>query len=520
VHLVDNLISKVHVFGLHFASLDIRQESSIHGKALEEIAEKEDILPKDYAKKSAEEKMQILTSIKGKANTDHYEDIIQDTMLTMAAVKDIQEYNGPEGCHRYVISQCNTALNVLEVYGLFLLSGWDKKSLSIDIVPLFETVQDLRQAAGIMKTLYENKGYRAHLEKRNMKQTIMVGFSDGTKDGGYFMANWSIYKAKEELTKISLENGVDVVFFDGRGGPPSRGGGKTHKFYASMGKNISNQEIQLTVQGQTVSSNFGTIDSAQFNLEQLIHAGISNDLFTTRNVTLTETEENLLDDLAGESFKAYTDLKNHPDFLDYLSHISPLKFYGQTNIGSRPTKRGGTAKLDLKDLRAIPYVASWSQLKQNVTGYFGLGTALEQLEKAGKFTELKNLYKTSLYFKTLLDNSEMAMNKCYFPLTEHLANNEHYGEIWNKINQEYERTKKFVLKLSGKSELMADYPVDQLSIGVRERIVLPLTTIQQYAIGQIRALEEKNAKSPLKDSYEKLVIRCSFGIINAARNSV
>ncbi|MET0242124.1 MAG: phosphoenolpyruvate carboxylase [Flavitalea sp.] len=520
VHLVDNLISKVHVFGLHFASLDIRQESSIHGKVLEAIAEKEDILPKDYAKKTPEEKIQILTSVKGKANPDNYEDIIQDTLLTMAAVKDIQEYNGPEGCHRYVISQCNTAVNVLEVYGLFLLSGWDKKSLSIDIVPLFETVEDLRQASVIMKTLYENKAYRAHLEKRNMKQTIMVGFSDGTKDGGYFMANWGIYKAKEELTKISLENGVDVVFFDGRGGPPSRGGGKTHKFYASMGKNISNKEIQLTVQGQTVSSNFGTIDTAQFNLEQLIHAGISNDLFTTRNVTLTEKEEDLLDELGDESFKAYTDLKKHPDFLDYLSHISPLKFYGQTNIGSRPTKRGGTAKLDLKDLRAIPYVASWSQLKQNVTGYFGLGTALEQLEKAGKFAELKELYKTSLYFKTLLDNSEMAMKKCYFPLTEHLATNEHYGEIWNKISQEYERTKKYVLKLSGKSELMADYPVDQLSISVRERIVLPLTTIQQFAIGQIRTLEEKNTKSPLKESYEKLIIRCSFGIINAARNSV
>jgi phosphoenolpyruvate carboxylase len=519
-HLVDNLISKVHVFGLHFASLDIRQESTVHNKVFEEIAEKENILPKDYGKKTADEKINILTSVSGRANPDLYEDIIKDTLLTVAAVKEIQEYNGIEGCHRYVISQCNTALNVIEVYALFLLSGWQKESLPVDIVPLFETVEDLQQAAGIMSTLYENKSYRAHLENRNMKQTIMVGFSDGTKDGGYLMANWSIYQAKEELTKISREHGIDVVFFDGRGGPPARGGGKTQKFYASMGKNISNEEIQLTIQGQTVSSNFGTTDSAQYNLEQLIHAGISNDLFSTRSITLRDDEHDLLEELAGESFKAYTALKNHPDFLDYLSNISPIKFYGQTNIGSRPTKRGASNKLDLKDLRAIPYVGAWSQLKQNVTGYYGVGSALQQLEKIGKMPELKKLYNDSLFFKTLLDNCEMSMKKCYFPLTEYLSSHPQYGEIWNRIYEEYELTKKYICMLSGKSELMADYPVEQLSIQVRERIVLPLTTIQQFAVGRIREYEEKFKTTPLRESYEKLIIRCSFGIINAGRNSV
>jgi phosphoenolpyruvate carboxylase len=519
-HLVDNLISKVHVFGLHFASLDIRQESSVHGQVLDEIAEKESVLPKDYASKSAEEKIEILTGLSGKANPELYDEIVKDTLLTVAAVKDIQQYNGTEGCSRYVISQCNTALNVIEVYALFLLCGWQKESMAIDIVPLFETVEDLQQAPAIMSTLYQNPVYQAHLKSRNMKQTIMVGFSDGTKDGGYLMANWSIYKAKEELTQISRQHDIDVVFFDGRGGPPSRGGGKTHKFYASMGRNISNEEIQLTIQGQTVSSNFGTIDSAQYNLEQLIHAGISNDLFSTRDITLRGDEHGLLEELAGESYKAYTALKNHPDFLDYLSNISPIKFYGQTNIGSRPTKRGGSSKLNLKDVRAIPYVGAWSQLKQNVTGYYGLGSALLQLEKNGKMADLKKLYKDSLFFKTLLDNCEMSMKKCYFPLTEYLSSHVHYGEIWNKIYEEYELTKKYVLMLSGKSELMADYPVEQLSIQVRERIVLPLTTIQQYAIGQLREHEEKFTKSPLRESYEKLIIRCSFGIINAGRNSV
>jgi phosphoenolpyruvate carboxylase len=407
----------------------------------------------------------------------------------------------------------------MEVFGLFLLSGWSKDTLDIDIVPLFETIDDLQGAAEIMESLYKNDVYSQHLKRRNKRQTIMLGFSDGTKDGGYLMANWSIYKAKEELTSVSRNYGIDVVFFDGRGGPPARGGGKTHKFYASMGNNISNEEIQLTIQGQTVSSNFGTVDSAQFNIEQLLNAGISNHLFSAREKTLQQEDEVLLKELADESLKAYIQLKNHPDFLNYLSHISPLKFYSETNIGSRPAKRGSSSKLALKDLRAIPFVGAWSQLKQNVTGYYGVGMALQALDKSGKLPAIKQLYKNSQFFKTLIDNCEMAMKKCFFPLTEYLSNDARYGEIWNMIFHEYELTKKYIFQLSGKSELMFDYPVEQLSIQTRERIVLPLTTIQQYAMTRIRQLEEQQAPAGPKEIFEKLVIRCSFGIINAGRNS-
>jgi phosphoenolpyruvate carboxylase len=385
---------------------------------------------------------------------------------------------------------------------------------------LFETIDDLRSAAEIMKTLYEDTSYSRHLSNRNNRQTIMVGFSDGTKDGGYFMANWSIYKAKEELTAISKRYNIDVVFFDGRGGPPARGGGKTHKFYASMGKNISNKEIQLTIQGQTVSSNFGTIDSAQFNIEQLLNAGISNELFSTRHVTLEANEEALLQSMANESFKAYIELKEHPDFLNYLTYVSPLKFYAETNIGSRPAKRNSSARINLKDLRAIPFVGAWSQLKQNVTGYYGVGSALAALEAQGKLMELKALYSNSLFFKTLIDNCEMAMKKCFFPLTEYLSQHPKYGEVWNKIYREYELTKRYVFLLTGKNELMFDYPVEQLSIQMRERIVLPLTTIQQYAMLRIREMEEQlSQNNAMRENFEKLVIRCSFGIINAGRNS-
>lgn len=520
-YLVDNLINKVQVFGLHFASLDVRQESSVHNTVLEEIAQKAGALPENYGSLNEKEKIKVLSTTGADIGVHNFDEgITKDTLQTIKAIRDIQQYNGKAGCNRYIISQCNSALNVIEVYGLFCLSGWKKDELDIDIVPLFETIDDLEEAGEIMKTLYANKEYREHLRRRKDRQTIMLGFSDGTKDGGYLMANWGIYKAKKELTRISREEGIDVVFFDGRGGPPARGGGKTHKFYASMGKDIAHNEIQLTIQGQTVSSNFGTVDSAQYNMEQLLNAGISNELFSTRERTLEEEEENLLLELSEEGLKSYQSLKNHPNFMEYLVQVSPLKFYSATNIGSRPAKRGGSARISLKELRAIPYVGAWSQLKQNVTGFYGVGSAMQTLDKKGKFPAVKKMYKENLFFKTLIDNCEMAMKKSFFPLTEYLSQDPKYGEIWNNIYQEYELTMRYLFQLSGKNELMADYPVEQLSITMRERIVLPLTTIQQFAMTRIREREERLAAASEKEIYEKLVIRCSFGIINAGRNSV
>lgn len=520
VSLIENIINKVHVFGLHFAAIDIRQDSSVHTSLLDLIAEREEVLPHDYASLTEQEKIDLLVNIEGIADPEKYEEgVLRDTLKSISAIKTIQQYNGQEGCNRYIISQCNSALNVLEVYALFLLSNWKKEQLTVDIVPLFETVEDLKNASGIMASLYENKVYKDHLARRGNTQTIMLGFSDGTKDGGYLMANWSIYKAKRELTQISKKYEIDVIFFDGRGGPPARGGGKSHKFYASMGKEISNKEIQLTIQGQTVSSSYGSIEAARFNMEQLLNAGISNELFSDKEKTLTDAEEQVMDELATESLKAYVDLKNHPEFMNYLANISPLKFYGETNIGSRPSKRGTSSKLTIKDLRAIPFVGSWSQLKQNLTGYYGVGIAIQALDKKGKLNEVKELYKNSLFFKTLIDNCEMSMKKCFFPLTAYLTDDPKYSEMWNRIYDEYKLTEKYVLEISDKDELMGDYPVESLSIQMREKIVLPLLTIQQYCMAKIRQLDEKQASDEEKQIYQKLVMRCSFGIINAGRNS-
>jgi len=310
---------------------------------------------------------------------------------------------------------------------------------------------------------------------------------------------------------------LTAVFFDGRGGPPARGGGNTHDFYASLGDTIEDKEVQITIQGQTISSNFGKPVSCLFNLEQLLSAGIENDVFRNKKTQLSDKEKALLESLAEAGYKAYLDLKLHPKFVPYLEKITPLSFFGDTNIGSRPVKRNQGDALKFEDLRAIPFVGSWAQMKQNIPGFYGVGSALKQLKSEGKLKELKTLYKQSLFFRTLLANSMMSLTKSYYPATAYLSKDKEFGEFWKKMFNEYKLSVQMILEVSGLSELMESNPLNRDSVKMRERIVLPLITIQQYALQQLRSMESQEKQ--YEKQYRKLALRCMFGIINAARNS-
>ena len=519
---LDDFINKVRIFGFHFATLDIRQDSRVHHKAFTQIVKDlqhtgDTTFPKNYEFLDEDEQIEILAVVKGSIDPKMLtDDTSVSTIESIYALKEIQARNGERGANRYIISNNQTALNVMETFAMLNLCGFENE-LPVDVIPLFETVEDLQNAEQVMRTIYSNRTYRYHLEKRKNKQTIMLGFSDGTKDGGYLMANWGIFKAKEALTKVSREFNIEVIFFDGRGGPPARGGGKTHQFYASLGPTIEDKEIQLTVQGQTISSNFGTKNSAQYNLEQLISSGIKNDIFTKDQ--LNDQNRKLIEDMAEISYKTYVDFKNHAQFLPYLEKMSTLKYYAKTNIGSRPSKRGGSDKLDFSALRAIPFVGSWSQLKQNVPGFFGLGTALKKYEDANRFDEIIEFYNTSDFFKTLLENSMMSLTKSFFELTAYMADDAEFGEFWKLIYEEYKTTKRLLLKLTGHKELMENFPVGKASIEIREKIVLPLLTIQQFALKQIQELQSSEGNAENIAVYEKMVMRSLFGNINASRNS-
>jgi len=208
-------------------------------------------------------------------------------------------------------------------------------------------------------------------------------------------------------------------------------------------------------------------------------------------------------------------------FIPYLERMSTLKYYAKTNIGSRPSKRGTSDKLIFSDLRAIPFVGSWSQLKQNVPGFYGVGTALKQYEDRGEFDKVEQLYNNSKFFRTLLENSMMSLTKSFFDLTKYMSKDEEFGEFWNIIYTEYLTTKRLLLKLTGYEELMENEPSGKASIEVRESIVLPLLTIQQYALKKIQELEKAGVADDDEEKkiFEKIVTRSLFGNINASRNS-
>lgn len=510
--MLDHFIDKVKIFKTHFATLDIRQDHSKHILAVETILKGNGYIKDSLDELSETELVNLLVKENIKVDPETYEDIVRDTLLNIRQLKEIQAKNGEDGCNRYIISNSEDIFSVLFVYGLFRWSGWQDDSITFDIIPLFETMKGMEEAEGVMQYLFDLPEYRSHLNQRKDSQTMMLGFSDGTKDGGYVKANWSILKTKEQLSKVCKKNHVKALFFDGRGGPPARGGGKTHRFYASQTKDIANHEIQLTIQGQTITSTYGTKEQFKHNSEQLLTAGLSNNLFGKENV-ISKEHRKLLEELSELSFAKYDELKQHEMFISYLENRSTLKYYQKANIGSRPGKRGNKEKLTLSDLRAISFVGSWSQLKQNVPGYFGIGTAIKTIRESGRLRELKKMYKEVPFFKALMHNSMMSLTKCYFELTSYMKEDEKYGEFWNILHKEYELSKEMLLLISGYDVLMENEAISRESIQIRESIVLPLLVIQQYALQKI------GQNTTYKELYEKIVTRSLYGNINASRNS-
>lgn len=512
---INSFIAKVRTFGFFFASLDIRQDSRVHHEIVCAILHELKELDNYNNLQTDEEKFDFLFNFNKRIDAESLsDDTAKETVKYINLLLQIQKNNGEESCNRYIISNTQSAINLFELLFLFKVCGYSPEALPFDVIPLFETVSDLENAPKVMQLLYSNKFYCQYLRHRENKQTIMLGFSDGTKDGGYITANWKIYQAKQALSEVSRSNGISVVFFDGRGGPPARGGGDTHAFYASLGKSIENKEIQITIQGQTISSKFGKIEVAKYNLEQLLTAGLVNSIDSNNHRDFTNSELDVLNTLSDYSLAHYKNLKAHPQFLDYLEHVTVLNYYAQTNIGSRPAKRNN-GKLSLDSLRAIPFVGAWSQMKQNIPGFYGFGHALEKYSIENDETALFELYNKSLFFKALVLNSMQSLAKTNFELTRYLEKNETYGAFWKILENEFNLSTKWLLKLANYHELLQEDRNNMKSIMLREKLVLPLLIIQQYALLKIQDCEDET----LKEKFKKLIVRCFFGNINATRNA-
>ncbi len=523
-NLVERLYTRVRSFGFHFATLDIRQDSRIHAACVAEIREFigscDSVISDDpeylitYLQNQPQTQVQKWAAELTEYLIQQGKEVLADCISTIPVIAEIQRENGDSGCHRYIISNSGSVEDVLNVWLIAAFGGMNQQHLPLDITPLFETIPDLHAAQSVMSELFQNRLYREHVQHRGNRQVIMLGFSDGTKDGGYVTANWEIFKAKEQLTAITKAAGIRVEFFDGRGGPPARGGGNTHRFYRSLGKDIEGRTIQLTIQGQTITSLYGTEDSARYNMEQLVSAGIENSMFPDDSILLTEQGRNVMEAISESSSRAYQALKDHPQFVPYLEKMTPLRLYGKAKIGSRPTRREGKSEQSsFASLRAIPFVGAWGQVKQNIPGYFGFGTALSALREKGIGDELEQLYQNNLFFQTLVDNSMQSLAKTFFALTRYQQEDPEFGPFWHILHDEYQRSVHELLAVSKQSSLLAQEEKIRQSIRLREQMVLPAVVIQQYALQQLRS--GNNEKT-----FSQLVVKSLAASINAGRNVV
>jgi phosphoenolpyruvate carboxylase len=524
IEVLDNLIAKVKVFGFHFAPVDIRQNSKIHKRVVNNILREQDSNGNTFVDEFDRLKHYAFNNF---ILPEVISEEASEALETIEAIKDIQSKNGEEGCSRYIISNTSEPEDVLRVMLLARAKGLIKNyeievdgitetlnTVPLDITPLFETIDDLANSEQTMNTLFQLKEYRKHLVARGNKQYIMLGFSDSNKDGGPTASIWSIKETKERLIELGKKYGIEIIFFDGRGGPASRGGGSTHDYY--RGANIYARQIELTIQGQSVGTYFGSPPLAMYNYEQYLSAAVENMLSLLeddsvesqkcreifRSYKFSPEENEIIQQLIQSSREHYAGVVNpesgdviiegllrDPKFIPYLKNITPLNFLSNVSIASRPVARNTDGELQLEDLRAISFVTAWTLMAQNIGGYYGVGTSLKELIEGGQLDKLRTMYKHSLPFKTWISNVMQSLKKTNLALTKYLESNEEYGSIYKKIKDEYELTINAINKITGYSEtdLMSDRPTAKLSVEARLDLIFPQYVIQHAILERLHA---------------------------------
>jgi phosphoenolpyruvate carboxylase len=353
----------------------------------------------------------------------------------------------------------------------------------LQIVPLFETIDDLCKAPTLVTQLLRDPQYRAHLATCGNRQRLMLGYSDSSKDGGYLPSCWELYKAQEALQQVGLEEQIGLELFHGRGGTIGRGGGPAYRAILSQPPGTVRGRLRLTEQGEVINQKFGLPAIALRNLDTIAAATLLATVSMPDTITgLPDAWRNCLDFLSDRAYSAYRSLVEDPDFLQYLHEATPLDLIGRLNMGSRPARR--TAGNDLSELRAIPWVFAWMQSRHTLPGWYGLGSALAALSTsdAGASALLQELYRSWPFFQSVIDNAMMAMAKADIHIAAHyagLVRNQTLGQrIFRRIAAEYRLTERHILALTGYRALLQNTPVLQSSIARRNPYVDPLSFLQ------------------------------------------
>jgi phosphoenolpyruvate carboxylase len=520
-----NLRRAAEVFGFHLAPLDMRQHSAIIEQTVSELfshssgkanyADLDETAKRNVLLDALQAGRVLLTDI------GRYSDVPQSELRIMQAAAEIHRRFGRDALPNHIISKTDAVSDMLEVALMLqqvgLLEGSD--TLHVNIIPLFETIEDLRGGGKIMDELFSLPWYRKLLKSRGDTQEVMLGYSDSNKDGGYLTANWELYKAELELVKVFEKHGIELRLFHGRGGTVGRGGGPSYDAILAQPPGSVNGQIRITEQGEVIASKYSNPEIGRRNLETLIAATMEATLLHHHGADSTMPEyHRIMEELSRDAFAAYRKLVYEtPGFTGYFFTATPIREIAELNIGSRPSSRKASDRIE--DLRAIPWVFSWALSRTMLPGWFGYGSAVRQFvarEGEAGLKQLQAMYKNWAFFRGLMSNMDMVLSKTdmgiasrYAELVEDLELRE---RIFGAINNEWETTVEMLFAVTGNTTLLQDDPAFARSLLTRTPYIDPLNHLQVALLQRHRAGDN--------DEKVKRAIHLTInGIATGLRNS-
>ena len=512
-NIADALIA-AKTFGLHLATLDVRQDSRVHEVILAEMFKHADVedeyLKLDEAKRVELLREELRSSRPLLAGTVKLSSQTRELLDALQVIRNAIELE-PESIGTYIISMAHDVSDVLEVLILFREVGlWTVQdgqvTCPIDVAPLFETVDDLARGKQVLEQLFAEPAYVSQLRARGEFQEIMLGYSDSNKDGGYWAANWRLHRAQYELAKCCIDAGIDFRFFHGRGGTVARGGGRAHRAILSSPEPSRNGRIRFTEQGEVISFRYAMPAIAHRHLEQ-----ITNAMLLASRVTLDYSLQDRsandqplfaeMESLAQDSRTAYRALIDDEQFWPWFVDRSPVLHIGELPIASRPVSRAKGGNVLFSNLRAIPWVFAWTQMRYNVPGWFGIGTAFEQLlnKDSTALAKFQNSYASDDFIRPFIDNAQQEMARARLIVASWYAGEDDY-DFHDRLAKEFKKTQNIILAITNQEKLLDNNHVIQRSIHERNPDTdlinaLQIELLRRWRLAEHYSDEQKQFKS-------------------------
>ena len=522
---LEELLSAVKIFGFYLASIDMRQDSSVYEACVAELLKSANI-ENNYSELSENEKCDLLLNILKKDprplsinDENKQSEELKKELLIFKTARELKDKLGNNIIKQNIISHTTSISDLLELAIMLKEVGLVGSDFArLQLVPLFETIEDLENSYEIMDNYLALDIVKKWVKDNKDYQEIMLGYSDSNKDGGYLSSGWSLYKAQQDLSSLGNKYGIKITFFHGRGGTVGRGGGPSYDAIISQPLGSVQDRIRLTEQGEIIAAKYGNKDAAYYNLETLFSAVIERMNADMVNIDIRDIPEikDMMDEIVEDSYKTYRKLVfEDPNFYNYFFEATPIKEVSSLNIGSRPASRKKIT--DIGGLRAIPWVFSWSQSRIMLPGWYGVGTAFSNFinKESGNIDKLRTMYKDWPFFTSLLSNVDMVMSKSDMEIAKEYANlckDDKTKEVYNKILREWKLTKQVVLDISEHKEFLEDNTYLTKSLENRLQYFNTLNLLQIELIR--RAREEETLESQINTIHITI-----NGVATGLRNS-